>query len=433
MAVPGIITGGDGAANVAGLFRDTATNSQAIPNQGVFGRNPGSTPKYASNRSRGVDAEYRESMARLFVEIPANSMEAFLATVSAETRPLARVLAVASDSSGTGGTGFLDFLLTSAQEGFQEKAQIVDTLTDNYVAFYSGQAPPAFQYGGTLLNTYQDDQRVWMLRLYREILRGTRLANRNLIARLRYDSFIVSGYLESLQLSLSGNTDNTASNFTFTMRVKRLNIFTTALGAPTIAQTAATTNSLLNGQAEQRDAAARIGSVTPDTPPTSLLRPGATGTSLTEARREEIRETLRNQGLSDDQIEELLAQAEAEAALTSGEDDRETQVQAGAQGRQRISDHVTGTNPDDSNPDNVTNDGSAGQTNLTGIGLGTGVPQGLSQAISSEGTLAIKSYAEQLIAQSERTQAGDASQVTSVLRCRDSQRRRGGILGFLGL
>ena len=325
MATPGIITGGDGAKNVAGLFRRTTTTSEPVSGYGVFGRNPGATPKWAINRG-GRDAEKRESMARLFVEIPANAMEAFLATVSAETRPLARVLAIAGDGSNTGGTGFLDFLLTRTQENFQEKAQIVDTLTDNYVAFYSGLAPPAFQYTGTLLNTYQDDQRVWMLRLYREILRGSRLAGRNLIARLRYDSFIVSGYLEALTLGLSGQTDHVASTFNFSLRVKRLNIFTPALGAPTVAQTAATTNTILQGEAEQRDAAARAGAVTPETPINANASPGAT---------------------------------------TETQDPRETEVEQSAEGQQRVSEQVADST--DPNPDNSSADGADGQTNTMGV------------------------------------------------------------------
>lgn len=367
MSIPGIITG----SNALEIFRRTGDSADAHSQQGVFGLNPGSTPKYAINRGSSGnrrDAEYRESMARLFVEIPAGQMESFLASVSAETRPLARVLATASDSSGTGGTGFMDFLLTRTQEPFQEKAQIVDTLTDNYVAFYSGQSAPLFQYGGTLLNTYQDDQRVWVLKLYREILRGTRLANRGLIARLRYDSFIVSGYLESLQLGLSGETEHTASDFAFSLRVKRLNIITAALGAPTVAQTPATTNLILSGQNEDAGANARIGSVTPDVPPTSLDRPNATSTQLTAQEREEARQQLRTAGLTDEEIDRALTQSN-EVSEGTDTDPREAELMSMSEGHQRVAEHVRGIDVLESNPDNVTADGQSGMSNVRGSSI----------------------------------------------------------------
>lgn len=365
MSIPGIITG----SNALEIFRRTGDSADAHSQQGVFGLNPGSTPKYAINRGSSGnrrDAEYRESMARLFIEIPAGEMESFLASVSAETRPLARVLAVASDASGTGGTGFMDFLLTRTQEPFQEKAQIVDTLTDNYVAFYSGQSAPLFQYGGTLLNTYQDDQRVWMLKLYREILRGTRLANRGYVARLRYDSFIVSGYLESLQLGLSGDTEHTASDFAFSIRVKRLNIITAALGAPTVAQTPATTNLILNGQNESESANARTGSVTPDSPPTRLDGPNAESTQLTAQQREEARQQLRAAGLTDEEINRALEQSN-QANEGSDIDSREAELMSTTEGHERVSEHVQGTDILESNPDNATADGQLGTSNVRGM------------------------------------------------------------------
>lgn len=402
MGTPGIITGGDGDPGVADIFRRTATDSSALSRQGVFGRNPGSTAKYAQNANtagRGRDAEYRESMARLFVEVPANAMERFLATVGARARPLARVLAVATDGSNTGGTGFFDFLMTRAQEDFAEKAQIVDTLTDNYVAFYSGQVPPVFRYGGTLLNTYQDDQRVWMLQLYREILRGTRLANRGLIARLRYDSFIVSGYLESLSLSLQGATEHTASNFTFSLRVKRLNIFTEALGAPTVAQTAATTNSILSGSSELSEATARRGAITAETVTDASSRPGASPAQPTEMSLVSSRERLRAAGISDEDVTGIMSAAAEEAGGTDV-DPREAEVDATQEGTQRM--EAATSNGAEPNSSNVSEDGQGGLSNVRGtLGPASSASQGTSE--------------------------GDGSVVTTSLSTLTSLRRRGGL------
>lgn len=389
MAAPGILTGGDGES----LFRRIgASGQQALSNQGVFGRNPGSTAKYAFNDSsggRGRDAEYRESMARLFVELPGNAMEAFLNSVSAETRPLARVLASGQDTGGGGGTGFIDFLLTRATEQMAEKAQIVDTLTDNYVAFYSGQEPPVFRYSGFLLNTYQDDQRVYMLRLYREVLRGTRLAARGLVARLRYDSFIVSGYMENLTMSLEGATEHTAGQFSFDFRVKRMSIFTPSLGAPTVAQTPATSNTLLAGTYEDADTTARVAEVTSEVPPTAVDRPASSIQPLDSAQAAQVRGLLLEANLTDDEVTALMAQAAAEAALIH-EDGRNQEATSASEGLDRIpalsmpdTSATTFTEEESSlmsvNPENATVDAVGGMSNILGD------TSQIQQSVSEEG------------------------------------------------
>jgi hypothetical protein len=322
MPAPGIVTGSNSAT---ALFRNTGTGTETGTALGVFGRNPGSTPKYALNVGRR-DAEYRETMARLFVEVP-TQLNTFLGSITPETQALARVLATGGNTAGSGGTGFIDFLLTSAQESFSEKAQIVDTLTDNFVAFYSGQAPPLFTYSGTVLNTYQDDQRVWLFRLYREILRGSRLAGRGLIARLRYDSFIVSGYLESLTQSISGDTDHQAGQFQFTMRVQHMTVFTPSIGMPTIASTPATETSTVTSSVVTSDPSTeRVATITPEVPPTATTGPSSdttVGAGLTDTMRQDLREA----GLTDDEINELAAEA-ATQGTTSEVDPREVSAAA---------------------------------------------------------------------------------------------------------
>jgi hypothetical protein len=219
-------------------------------------------------------------MARLFIQVPPDQVDAVISSVPESVQPLARVLISGGPTGGGGGTGFIDFLLTSAQETFQEKTQVIETLTDTYVAFYAGQTSPVFSYGGTVLNTYQDDQRVWLFQMYREILRGTRLANRNLFANLRYDSFIVSGYLEGLNLSLTGDTEM-AGQFTFQMRVKRMGVVTPIISSPTIVTSAASETSLLEDASSITAAviAARPAVVaSAPAPPTATVGPAAGGT-----------------------------------------------------------------------------------------------------------------------------------------------------------
>lgn len=366
MATPGILTGG-AKGQIFRTFAATETEPQPATRLGVFGVNPGSTAKSAHNRGPR-DAEYSESMARMYIEIPEKLQKSFLATVSEEARPLAKVLISGTGTAGSGGTGFIDFLLTSATENFQEKAQIVDTLTDNYVAFYSGEEPPLFQYSGVLLNTYQDDQRVWMFRLYKEILRGTRLASRNLIMKLRYDSFIVSGYMESLSMALSGETEHTASQFTFTMRVKSMTVLTPALGSPTLLEKFEAPELYKLGPYSLRVTTnPRAGITSPSVPTTATRGPAASSAEIVSnlSKLLNARKTLREAGRTDTEIDEAFKEADA-AAEGAEVDDRELQITAAKAGSDRVAEAVKGILAAATNPFAASNDGSSGTTNVMG-------------------------------------------------------------------
>jgi len=341
MPGPGILTGGQRTE----IFQTNASARAPQP-QGIFAANPGSTSKYTFNApGRTRDGEYRETMSRLFIEIPSDPpglQSAFLASVSEEARPLAKALLSGSGSGGAGGTGFVDFLLTEAQEGFAEKLQIADTLTDNYVAYFSGREPVMANYGGTLLNTYQDDQRVWFFRLYDEILRGTQLAARGLIVRLRYDSFLVSGYLLNLNMFLDGDTERTASRFSFQMLVKRLQVMTPALASPTQMPTAGGTGAEAGGVYDQRE-----GTTMPESPPTAVDGPAAE--PLQAGATISTREQLLAQGKTEAEINDVLAK-QAAMRTTSAVDIREEAVVALQQGLNRITeDAVTKLSKNEAN------------------------------------------------------------------------------------
>lgn len=235
MGLPGLIPGGtviwDDPSNYSNdVLADIGHSLSTSGSTGAFARSPGSTPKYAINQGQR-DAEYRETMARLFIQMSGQERDQFVQSVPAETRPLAKLLCGVGQGA-SGGTGFIDFLLTQVSEPFQEKFQVVETLSDNFVVYMFGQAAPQFQYSGVLLNSYQDDQRVWMMRMYRDILRGTQLARRRKLVRLRYDSVIVSGILVAHQQALDGTQENSAQ-FSFTMIPMQYTIFTPAYGNPT--------------------------------------------------------------------------------------------------------------------------------------------------------------------------------------------------------
>ena len=197
---------------------------------GVFAAQPFMSPKYARHRPNR-NHEYEDTMARMFIKVAPDLYEKFLASLDdADTRQIATVLA--GDDNTQGGHGYIDFLLQSANHGFEEKFQITETLSDSYVAFFFGHAPPIFQYQGILLNTYQDDWTMRMFRIFRDLGRGTQLAKRNLVLRLKYDSMIVTGAMTNFNWSLTAG-QQTANSFAFNLLVKSIHVIYGGLAPPT--------------------------------------------------------------------------------------------------------------------------------------------------------------------------------------------------------
>ena len=191
---------------------------------GVFGANPLMTPKYALNQG-SRDAEFRETLARMFISLSTASksaVKAYLKSIpqDAQTQALAQVLVGQNGNNDTTkATGFIDFFLQQVQANFQEKVQVDEVLGDNYVAWFFGQAPPTFQFSGTLLNSQQDDQTTGFAIAYQHLLRGTQLARRGSLLRIRYDNVIVSGAV--VQMGSVLNAENElACPFNFAMLVK---------------------------------------------------------------------------------------------------------------------------------------------------------------------------------------------------------------------
>jgi hypothetical protein len=211
--------------DIGGLPSDDDVNNAAKSNVlapiGIFSAVPGSTPKYAKNLGE-QETDFRETMARMFLQV--TDYKAFVNSFEGSpTQDIAAVLGgQASEKTGTtGGAGYIDFLLQSVQHNFQEKAQVVETLADDHVAYFFGQSAPTFSYGGTLINTKQDDQAMNMLRLYRDLGRGSMLASRNTLISIRYDGLIVSGAMMNLSLGLNAETE-TAVPFSFNLLVKNV-------------------------------------------------------------------------------------------------------------------------------------------------------------------------------------------------------------------
>lgn len=197
--------------------------------KGVFAQYPAMTPKFTpTNDDRSL-----ETMARLIVPMSGpTALNKFVASFgkpgASEAQKLAKTLASIGNRNGNGnyGLGYIDFLLTAAVEAYQEKVQIVDVLSDNYVAYYFGAQPPVFQYTGVLLNSKQDDWRSAFTVIYNDIIRGTELARRKAVVTLSYDNMAVTGTVMNMSQTFSadGPYYQLAAAFNFSLLVQRIDV-----------------------------------------------------------------------------------------------------------------------------------------------------------------------------------------------------------------
>lgn len=222
---------------VFGLRPALTLESEPNTTQGrFFSGLPGSTPKFAYNQGPRR-SEFTESMARMIIDVPSparlRELRAMLpAATLAASGPLLYSGDLTSAPRGSGfGIGYFDFLLTGVQIVRQEREQIIDTLTDNTVIYYSGESAPTLGCSGVFLNTYQDDQHVWFQLLYSDLMRGSALARNDLVIRFRFDSFYFTGYISNLTSALQGGAKN-SMDFSFTFRVKEMQIATPILTNP---------------------------------------------------------------------------------------------------------------------------------------------------------------------------------------------------------
>jgi len=241
------INGGRTAANSVGLTSEPITSAaRTVENlgsnlnqgrdplsRGVYAGWPAMTPKYMRHRNYRHH-EFFGTMARMYVRVPGGEAK-YNAIINSfaekETQEIARKLMGKGDGS-YGGLGYVDFLLQQAGHSVNEKYQVVETLSDNYVSFFFGQQAPLFNYSGVLLNTFQDDWTMRMFRLYRDIGRGSQLARRGLLFYLRYDSMIVSGALTAFNFAINAEMEM-AVPFTLQMLAKKVHVLYDGLTLPT--------------------------------------------------------------------------------------------------------------------------------------------------------------------------------------------------------
>lgn len=210
---------------------DTLTPSAINVSRGVYALEPAQTPKYGQ---QGADGTLAEDVARLYVEVDNDEdVASFRSNVAAYQGAASDVVDVISSyGKDFAALGYVDFFLEAVNHSFQEKVQLNEVLSDNYVSYFFGQRPVTFTFSGKLMNTRQDDWSSGFYQLYDAVMRGTRMADLKKVVHLRYDRRIASGVLISLSESLTSSMQM-VTDFTATMLVKSYTIFPDTQWVPT--------------------------------------------------------------------------------------------------------------------------------------------------------------------------------------------------------
>lgn len=213
------------------------TSSAHSGARGVFAEwIQGATPKYARNRGFRSDL-FRDTLSRLFVRVTDEELTNLFGPSVADAHVRTQILpSLVGDPRGA--RGYVDYLVQRMELPLSEKVQVSETLADNYVLYTFGGTPPVATIQGALLNTVQDDQATNFLRLYQEILRASQLARRQKAASLKIDSYIFTGAMLNLNLSLAGQMEVVVP-FSFQFIIKKIAIVNytsgwrpTAVGTP---------------------------------------------------------------------------------------------------------------------------------------------------------------------------------------------------------
>lgn len=195
--------------------------------KGVFSKDTGLyerfrfTPKHNDPFQEKMGAGHR--MARIFLP---SGMKSVVESVVASNGGNVSQSGGDPLSSLTSDDGYFDFMVTSVDESFDDRYQVMETLGDNYALFGLGKKPSVFNFSGVLLNTVENDWRVAFIYMYQQYISISQLAKfrdgnfRNFMT-IRYDSMFAQGALLGLRTSIRAENEM-VTPFSFTMLVTRL-------------------------------------------------------------------------------------------------------------------------------------------------------------------------------------------------------------------
>ncbi len=95
-------------------------------------------------------------------------------------------------------TEYSNFILQSVTEQRVEKQQIVETFGEDYIFFF-GERPRIYNFTALLLNSRNFNWKNEWWKNYEDILRGTRLLERNARMYIYYDDVVIEGYMLTAQ------------------------------------------------------------------------------------------------------------------------------------------------------------------------------------------------------------------------------------------
>lgn len=114
---------------------------------------------------------------------------------------------------------YADFLITGLSYGFQEKIQLQPLFGDKTAAFAFGAAPVVLQIQGVVMDDIDNNWFYKLMLLYRDHLRGTKLARNFELAQLSTNNAVFTGIIMSLGVSQESNNDcMVAFNMQFLVR-----------------------------------------------------------------------------------------------------------------------------------------------------------------------------------------------------------------------
>lgn len=97
---------------------------------------------------------------------------------------------------------YSNFILQGVQEQRVEKQQIVETFGEDYIFFF-GERPRIYNFTAILLNTRNFNWKSEWWKNYEDVLRGTRLLERNARMYIYFDDIVIEGYMLTAQAMAS--------------------------------------------------------------------------------------------------------------------------------------------------------------------------------------------------------------------------------------
>lgn len=95
-------------------------------------------------------------------------------------------------------TEYSNFILQSVTEQRVEKQQVVETFGEDYIFFF-GERPRIYNFSAILLNTRNFNWKNEWWKNYEEVLRGTKLLERNARMYIYFDDVVIEGYMLQAQ------------------------------------------------------------------------------------------------------------------------------------------------------------------------------------------------------------------------------------------